>query len=752
MPHEDTQRLIALSLLAALSGCGGGASTEPTPEPATTGSETAVTLSPLEELNARARAAGATTETLHGVEVEDPYRALETESELTSEWIRWQSERTTQALAGWTHEATGARLRELLSIGTVGGAQTAGDWVLYTRREGDREQPALFVRPVRGGAERMLVDPLTYGERAALDWYFVSPRGRYLAFGISENGDERSTLRIAELSTGNVLSDSIPNTKWSAVAWLHSEDAFYYRRYPRAGEPDFDPEHPDTYHQRIFFHTIGTDQAADPLVYSAPQATDFPHPSISDDDRYLTINVFRGWSESDVLLFDRGRAARGRLVGPDEAHPLTPVVVGEPHLYTGIVHRNRLFIGTNDGAPRTRIMAVDPARAGDRAAWAEVVPQGESAVEDWIVAGDRLVLHVIEGMRSRLRVHRLDGRADGEIALPGSGTVQGLSDDFVSGRIVFGYSDFVSVPRVLSWSPRGRRVETLAEVQSPVDLSQFEVSEDDVPSRDGTPIHVFWLHRRDMPRDGERPVVLTGYGGFNIAMLPVFTRHPLYWVERGGIYAMANLRGGSERGEEWHQAGALGNKEHVFEDMEAVIRWFGSNGVSRPGRIAITGASNGGLLMGAMITRCPDAFAAAATYVGLYDMIRYHQFPPAELWVTEYGSSADETQFGWLRAYSPYHLVRSGVQYPPILVETADHDTRVHWGHSTKFAARLQEALGGADPSVWFYRETGVGHGAGLRLSDLVSRYQRFYGFVEHHLGVEPPAEAASAPVAAEAE
>jgi prolyl oligopeptidase len=745
-----TPTSFSLPLAAALflAACGSPTTSTPPPAPerAPGGESETLSMSPLQQINQRARAAGNTTDDLHGAEVPDPYRALEAESPITREWIDFQSGRTQEALASWARPGIGDAIERVLSIGTISGGAVAGDWVLYSRRDPGREQPALFVQPARGGAARILVDPLTYGERAALDWYFVSPRGRYVAFGISANGDERSTLRIVETATGTVLPDAITHAKWSEVAWLHSEDAFYYRRYPREGEPDFDPEQQDGYHTRLFFHRIGTDPATDPLVFDPPSPTDFPSASVGDDDRWVVINVFRGWSQSDVHLFDRGRQVRGRVDVPDAAHAVVPVVAAEDSLTWGRVHRSRLYLTTNSGSPRYRIAAVDPARAADRTAWADVIPEGPSAIEAWAIVGDRLAIHVIDDVRSRVLVHRLDGRADGEIELPGRGEIASFDGDPTTGRLVIGFSSFVHAPAIHLWTARDRRLAQVAAVDVPVDLSQLELTQERVPSRDGTPINVYLLHRRGIARDGTHPVLLSAYGGFNISLLPGFQRHPLYWaLERGGVFAIANLRGGGEFGEDWHRAGNLANKEHVFEDMEAVIRWLGTSGVSSPDRIAITGGSNGGLLMGAMITRAPDAFAAAASYVGLYDMIRYHRFPPAELWISEYGSSEDPTQFGWLHAYSPYHRVREGARYPAILIETADHDTRVHWGHSTKFAARLQEASGEADPSIWFYREALVGHGAGTRLSDLVHRYQRLYTFLEHALGLPPPAAAPSA-------
>jgi prolyl oligopeptidase len=742
-------RFLVLAPVLAITACSGvgtpPAEYPPMPdhEEETSETEAPPAGSVVQELNRRARA-GAVTETIHGVEVADPYRSLEEDSPLTTEWIDVQTARTAAAVASWSRAATSERLEALLRIGTVGGGAVAGTSVFYQLREGDREQPALMVRGTAAGSTaRILVDPQTLGAHAALDWYFVSPTGRYVAYGISENGDERSTLHVVEAANGHLLADEIPHTKWSEVAWLHDESGFYYRRYPRQGEPDYDANAQDSYHTRLFFHALGTDPATDPLVFSPTDGTHFPSASVSDDDRYVVVSNFAGWSQSDVMLLDRGASTRARVSAPDATHAIVPIVVGQDHLYTARVHHGQMYVLTNEDAPRYRLMRVAPtAAASDRTTWSTVIPEGAAAVEDWSILGDRLVLHVLDDVRSRLMVHRMDGRADSEITLPGRGAVAGIDGDPSTGRMVVAFSSYVHAPQLLLYTARTRRIEPLVEIPVPVDLSELEVIQEHVPSTDGASIPLYYVQRRGTPHDGSAPVLLNAYGGFNISLLPTFARHPLYWVERGGIFAVANLRGGAEFGEDWHRAGNLANKHHVFEDMEAVIRWFSSSGISRPDRIAITGGSNGGLLMGAMITRCPDAFAAAASYVGLYDMVRYHRFPPAELWVTEYGSSEDEAQFHTLLDYSPYHHVALGTEYPSILIETADHDTRVFWGHSTKFAARLQEATGDAEPDVWFYRERQVGHGAGTPVSALVARYTRMYAFIEHALAVEPPAPA----------
>jgi prolyl oligopeptidase len=744
---------LAFTLSLTVLGCT-SSSTPPAEYPAMAEADSTqtgtvlVSSSPLEDLNRRARE-GAVTDTIHGVSVEDPYRALEEDSALTHEWIDVNTARTAAAVTSWSRAATSRRLDELLRIGSVSGAALGGAHVFYLLREGEREQPALMMRGFGATDEaRVLVDPTTYGEHAALDWYFVSPTGRYVAFGISTNGDERSTLRVLETATGTLRPDTIEHTKWTDLTWLHDETAFYYRRYPRAGEPDYDAEHEDSYHTRLFFHALGTDPTSDPLVFSPTDRTFFPGTTISDDDRWLVVTDSAGWTRTDVMLFDRG--ARGHRTNvPDATHPLLPVVVEQDHLYTARVHHGQLYLLTNEDAPRYRLMRVSPsAAANDRSTWQVVIPEGSAAIQDWTIAGDRHVLHVLDDVHSRLFVHQLSGALDHEMTLPGPGAVAGIDGDVESGRLAVGFSGYVNAPELLLWDPHARapraargqapaaELRPLVAIASPVDLSTLEVVQEHVPSTDGASIPLYYIQRRGTPHDGTAPVLLNAYGGFNISLLPSFARHPLYWVERGGIFAVANLRGGGEFGEDWHRAGNLANKHHVFEDMEAVIRWFSTSGISRPDRIGITGGSNGGLLMGAMITRCPDAFGAAASYVGLYDMVRYHQFPPAELWVTEYGSSEDADQFRFLYDYSPYHHVTAASAHPAILIETADHDTRVFWGHSTKFAARLQEAAGGADPHVWFYREQQVGHGAGTPVTALVARYTRMYAFLEHALGV----------------
>lgn len=734
--------LSALFLLHLCTACGAPTIPEATPmeEPsqAVDGSA-AEDRALLDRLNAAARA-GAATETLHGTVVEDPYRSLEEDTPETRAWIEAQANRARGMLDEWSRPEAAARLDTLLSIGVIGGAHAAGDTIFYTKREGDEEQPRLLVRDSPTAEPRVLIDPAVLGERVALDWFYPSPAGTYVAYGLSTNGDERSTLHVLEVATGTVSDLRIPGTKWCNLSWLHGEDGFYYTRYPKAGEDGYDADAEDTYFPRIFFHAFTQNDPVDAaendaLVFGAEARTDFPGAEVSDDDRFVTLNVFRGWSASDVYLLDRGRSPSRRVAGPTEARPLVEVVKGRDDLTVGSVYDGQLYLWTNIDAPRYRIARVRPRSAGDMSAWTDLVPETEAPIEHWAIVGGQLFLHYLDDVQSKVQLVTLDGASTREVELPGAGSVGGLSGTSDGNSVAFTFSSYTHPPSLLRYDVGAEQLTELDRVATDVDFSGLEVTRERVASADGTMIPVTLVHARGMERDGERPVLLYGYGGFNVSLMPGFSRNALYWVERGGVYAVANIRGGGEFGEDWHTAGNLGNKEHVFEDFEAVIRWLGTGGVSRPEGIAISGGSNGGLLMGAMLTRCPAAFAAATTYVGLYDMVRYDRFPPAELWVSEYGTAEDPEQFEWLHGYSPYHRVPVNTRFPATLVETADHDSRVFWGHSTKFAARLQEHQVG-DAPILFYMVRAVGHGAGTRRSDLVDRYVRQYAFIEHALGL----------------
>ncbi len=727
--------LCALSLTSAACGAAEPpvASGAPMPAPAP-----AAAPDPIAALNEEARAGGV-TETIHGVEVDDPFRALETDSPLTQRWVTAQTERTARALAPYATPALRARLETLLTIGTLGEPTLAGDRLFFTRREGAEEQPVLYVQDP-GGAPRRLIDPTSYGERAALEYFVPSESGRLLAFGVAQDGDERSVLRVMDVATGEIRPDVIEHAKWASVAWLADDTGFYYTRYPRPNEPGYDAASPDTYFPRVFFHALGADPAADPKVFEREDGSDVMHVSTSEDDRYLVVNVYRSWSASDVYVFDRGARGR-RRVAPSSPADLWAVREGQDFVTVGQIHRGALYLLTNEGAPRSKILVARPARprGGRPLATTELVPEGPGTIEGWALSGDALLVHTVEDIASRLRRVDLRTGRSREIPLPADGEVESLTGSRDGGSFAFGFSGYVHPPSILRLHAVAEAPREVDRVRTDVELDALRTERVTAVSADGTSIPITLVSRGRIARDGERPVILYGYGGFNLSLLPSFQRNILYWLERGGVYAVANLRGGGELGEAWHRAGMLENKERVFEDFEAAIRFLATSGITRPERIGITGGSNGGLLVGAMLARAPETFGAAAAYVGLYDMVRYHRFPPAELWVPEYGSADDPAQLEYLHRYSPYHRLTERA-YPATLIETADHDTRVHFGHSTKFAARLQTVQRG-DAPILFFMERQIGHGSGTRRSDLVERYVRMYAFFESALGGAEPSE-----------
>lgn len=695
---------------------------------------------PITALNARAKAGGV-VESIHGMTVADPYRSLEQHSELTDAWIEAQTDRTERALAALRNPARDERLFQLLSIGSIGEIALGGSRVFATVREGTREQAALYVLeniPPAGEQAALgvpLLDPLSFGERASIDYFFPSPSGKRVAIGISHSGDERSVLQIIDVASRALLSERIEHAKWSAVAWLNDESGFYYTRYPAEGEPRYNADEPDTYFPAVLFHRIGSELSRDVRVWSSQVATDFPFPVVSDDDRYVVLHNQRTWTATDVQLFDRGAKPSARVLAPDAAHPLVPVLMGADREAIGTIHHGRLFLLTNLNADRKRIVSVPLAHPSDQSAWRDLVPEGPGTIESWTLANDQIAVHTVQDVRSQLALFDLDGKLISSIAMPTAGSIESLASDPKTGALAYLFSSFFYPPALFARATMSEEPSIRHQVTHDLDLSAYEVTQAKVASADGTLIPLYAVHKKGLAHDGQAPVLLTGYGGFNVSLLPDFTRNAIYWLERGGVYVVANLRGGAEYGESWHRSGMLENKPHVFEDFEAVLRWLSTSRISNPQRIAIIGGSNGGLLMGAAITRAPALFAAAVAQVGLYDMLRYPLFPPAALWITEYGDPREAKAAQWLHAYSPYHRVVDGTHYPAVMIETADRDTRVHWAHSTKLTARLQEAQAGSRP-IYFYMEHEQGHGSGTRLRDLVEQYSRYYAFIEHELNL----------------
>jgi prolyl oligopeptidase len=669
---------------------------------------------------------GDEAEILHGESIPDPYRWLEQgDDPRTQAWTASQNALTESLLAAVPARARlRARLDELLSIGALSTPEPVAGRYFYQRRDGRQNQPVLYVREGRDGEDRVLIDPnrLDAQGTTALDWFYPSEDGRLLAYGLSENGSEQSLLHVLEVDSGAPLPDRIPRTRSADLAWLPDGSGFYYTRYPAGGDVPAGEEH---YHRSVFFHRLGTDSAGDPLIFRPAEKEHWPGVGLSPDGRWLVIGVARTFDQTDLYLQD--------LVA---GSPPVPVAKDVPATFDGEVVRGRLYLRTNLDAPTYRLYVVEPERPA-REGWREIVPPRADAVLDGFrITGSTLALSYLERAASRLRLADLEGNGVCEVALPTIGSLFGLSGEWDGDELYYGFTSYTVPPTVYRLALPAGTTELWRRVDADLDPSRYEVRQVGYPSRDGTEVTMFVVHRSGLPRDGANPVYLSGYGGFNVSMTPAFSRSLLLWLERGGVVAIPNIRGGGEYGEAWHQGGMLGHKQNSFDDFIAAAEWLIRERYTKPERLAAAGGSNGGLLMGAVLTQRPELFGAVVIQVPLLDMLRYHRFLIARLWIPEYGSAEDPEQFRWLRAYSPYHHVRDGVRYPAVLLATAESDTRVDPMHARKMAARLQAATS-SDRPVLLRLEARAGHGAGKPLNKVLDELTDTWTFVFWQLGVE---------------
>jgi prolyl oligopeptidase len=657
------------------------------------------------------------------VAVPDPYRWLEeTDSPEVAAWTAAQGRFARLVLDGLPgRDAIRARLEALFSIGTVSPPTVRGGRYFYQRREGAQEQPVLYVRHGSAGVDRVLVDPATLSPDAtsALDWYYPSPDGRLLAYGVSEGGSEKSTLRVRDVETGGDLPDVIPWTRACSLEWRPEGSGFFYTRYPEPGQV---PPGEENYHRHVFEHSLGADWRRDARIFGEGRAPeDWPSIHLSPDGRFLAVSVSRGWTRTDVYL--KNRSSGGSFV---------PVVEGIDSLFGVTLRNDRLYLHTNHGAPRYRLVAADPERPGPES-WQDVIPEGPDVLEGALLVGQWILVLRLRDASSRLALHDLGGRLLRELELPGIGTVEAVTGEWDGKEAFFGFSSFTTPPVVYRLDlPEGPPVPWRA-VKGDVDPQAYAVRLVRYASRDGTPVSMFLVHRRDRPPGGA--ALLTGYGGFNVSLTPAFGRSLLLFLERGGLYALAHLRGGGEYGEEWHRAGMQEHKQNVFDDFLAAAEFLLREGHVSRGRLAIMGGSNGGLLVGAALTQRPELFAAVVCQVPLLDMLRYHRFRIARLWIAEYGSPDDPHAFRWLHAYSPYHRVREGTPYPAVLLTAGEADSRVDPMHARKMAARLQAATTSGRP-ILLRLETRAGHGQGKPVSKLAAEWTDVWSFLLAELGM----------------
>jgi prolyl oligopeptidase len=669
----------------------------------------------------------------HGTKVLDNYRWLEdgTSAE-TQKWVEEEMSYTRgmlDRLAG--RDAIHKRLTELLSIGSVTAPVIAGRHYFYTKREGMQNQPILYVREGLTGKDRVLVDAnaLAADGTVALDWFQPSENGKYVAYGTSPSGSEMSTLHIIETKTGTLLPDIIERTRAASIAWMPDNSGFYYTRYPKKGDV---PAGQEMYNRHIFYHELGDDPGNEdkPIFGEGRDPEDWPNVNLSNDGRWLLIQVSQGWSKSELFLMDVKAGT-----------PPTRVTTGKAFLYGGEVYNGKLYITTNEDAPRYRVFVTDAGNY-EREAWKELIPQTDAVLQGTAVFGRKLFAQYEQNASSQLMLFDLAGKKLNDITLPAIGTVFGSGGRWDRDELFFGFQSFTFAPSIYRYDLKDGSTSLWTKVDAPsIDPAAYDVAQEWFKSKDGTRVPMFVVHKKGVAKNGRNPALLTGYGGFNVSLTPSFSRTAYLWMEHGGIYAVANLRGGAEFGEDWHRAGMLDKKQNVFDDMIAAAEHLISEKYTDKSHLAIQGGSNGGLLMGAMITQRPDLFRAVVCQVPLLDMIHYQDFQIAKLWIPEYGTSENAEQFKWLYAYSPYHHVKAGEEYPAVLFMTADTDTRVDPMHAKKMAAEMQaEAKNGSSKTrpILLRIESKAGHGAGKPVTKQIEEFTDVYSFLFWQLGVKP--------------
>ena len=751
-------------------------------------------------------------DTFHGTRVIDSYRWLEkSDSPATQKWVADENAYTRallDPLAG--RDAIHKRLTELLSIGNVTPPAIAGRHYFYTKREGMQNQPVLYVRDGLDGTDRVLVDAnqLAADGTIALDWFQPSDNGKYVAYGTSQSGSEMSTLYVIETKTGTILPDTIERTRAASIAWLHDNSGFYYTRYPNKG--DVLPGQ-EVYNRHVFFHLLGSPvDSDDPIFGEGRDPEDWPSVSLSNDGRWLLINVSQGWTKSELFLQDL-----------KSEKPSSRLTTGKDFLYNADVYNGKVYITTNEDAPRYRVFVTDAGNF-EREAWKEIIPQSDAVLQGAAVFGGKLFAQYEQNASSQLKIFDLDGKKLSDVSLPAIGTVFGTGGKWNHDEAFFGFQSFTVPPSIyrvdLKGEPQGLKPTSLSDSDgtagspalskphdpsNPPDLSKphdagstaqiassqeigvkesqnphpklannaslgwgtlqsvsidmqpilwtkvdtpsidppaYDVAQEWFKSKDGTRVPMFIVHKKGLAKNGKNPTLLTAYGGFNVSLTPTFSRTAYLWMEHGGIFAVANLRGGAEFGEDWHRAGMLEKKQNVFDDMIAAAEHLISERYTDKNHLAIQGGSNGGLLMGAMITQRPDLFRAVVCQVPLLDMLHYQDFQIAKLWIPEYGSSEIPEQFKWLYAYSPYHHVKTGAEYPAVLFMTADTDTRVDPMHAKKMAALMQaEARNGSSKTrpILLRIESKAGHGAGKPVTKQIEEFTDVYSFLFWQLGVK---------------
>ena len=671
-----------------------------------------------------------TVDDYHGTKVADPYRWLEDDNSAeTAAWVEAQNAVTDAYLATIPERARiNERLTTLWNYERFGVPSRHGDRYFFYKNNGLQNQDVLFKQAALDAEPEILLDPNTLSEdgTVSLGSTSFSDDGTLLAYSISESGSDWRTWKIRDVETGADLDDVVRWSKFSGASWAADGSGFYYSRYDEPAEDEALQQ--VNYFQKLYFHRIGTPQSDDALIYERPDHKEWGFGgSVSEDGRYLIISVWEGTDPRNRVFYRDLQDADGEII---------ELLNDFDAEYSFLGNEGPVFwFKTNLDADRGRIIAIDTENP-DRANWKEIVPEAEETLEGYSLVGDRFILQYLRDARNVVKVFALDGTFEREVELPGIGSSYGFGGRREDTETFFGFTSYSNPGSVYRYDIATGEATLFKKPEVRFNPDDYETKQIFYTSRDGTRVPMFITHKRGLQPNGQLPTLLYGYGGFNISLTPSFSVANLVWMEMGGVYAVPNLRGGGEYGEAWHQAGTKLRKQNVFDDFITAAEWLINNGYTSSERLAISGGSNGGLLVGACMTQRPDLFAAALPAVGVMDMLRFHKFTIGWAWVSDYGSSENAEEFEALYRYSPLHNLRDGVAYPATMVTTADHDDRVVPAHSFKFAATLQEKHAGKDP-VLIRIETKAGHGAGKPTSKRIEEAADKLAFLVRELSVE---------------
>lgn len=669
------------------------------------------------------------TDDYHGERVADPYRWLEDiDSTETLSWIEAQNKVTFAHLDTITQrEPIRSRLTQLWNYEKFGVPTRRGDSYFYTYNDGLKNQPQVLVQQGLDGTPRVLLDPNTLSTdgTVALSGSALTKDGRLLAYGTSSGGSDWQEWRVRDVATGQDLPDHIQWVKFSEAAWAKDGSGFWYGRYD-APEPGENALKSVNKFQKLYFHRVGTPQSDDVLVYERTDQPDWGFgPTVSDDGRYLLISVWRG-TENKNLVFLKSLE-----------NPQAPVIelIGEfESSYDFVGNQGNLFYFlTNNDAPRRRLIGIDITNPS-ASAWRAIVPESDATLSGVSRVGNRFVASFLRDASSEMHLYELDGRAAGKIELPGIGTATGFEGDTDHAETFFSFTSFAQPPAIYRLDTARNASETFRAPTLTFDPADYETRQLFATSKDGTRVPMFVVAKKGLKLDGNNPTILYGYGGFNIPLTPSFAPYNLAWLEMGGVYASVNLRGGGEYGSEWHEAGTKLHKQNVFDDMAAAGEFLIAQRYTSPGHMAIHGRSNGGLLAAAVAMQRPDLFAASIPGVGVLDMLRFREFTIGWAWESDYGTVKNPDEYRAIRAYSPLHNLKAGVDYPAFLITTGDHDDRVYPAHSFKFAAALQ-ATQPQRPAL-IRVDVRAGHGAGKPTDKQIAEWADILGFAAHHTGL----------------